>query len=322
MRNQVEIMAEIIEPRQDVVTSLHLDDENRLVVGMGDYRVRFWDLKSYMFLKEITGFWEVRAVSSDEDYYYIGTLRETIEVLDKKTFEKVKTLRHDLGILHLFTDGFFLYSCSHDGSVKVFDLEDLSEYKVLTGHMERANCTWSDDNFVFVGEGFMMKGGVSIYDAKDFKLVNKLQDLNCKRINAISGNKDYLFLGHGSPPRLTVWDRDDYSIIHSIDSFNHDVIDIQLNTKSAFIASKRQLLKIDLETMLPEIFLEIDGYPISRMAVNDRFVFLGSGPDVIGLDANSMMKVLELKGDSVENIEQMEEGDYGKMERFTGFSLL
>ncbi len=96
------------------------------------------------------------------------------------------------------------------------------------------------------------------------------------------------------------------------------------NEKTVFYIDKRTMMNMlfPMGNMLPEIFLEIDGYPISRMAVNDRFVFLGSDPDVIGLDANSMMKVLELKGDSVENIEQMEEGDYGKMERFTGFSLL
>ncbi len=263
-------------------------------MGYGDYKVKVWDLRDRIPVEELTGFWEVRSVFVDDDFLYVGSLRETIDVIELKNFTLFKQLKHDLGVLYLLSDEFYLFSCSHDGSVKVFDLEDFSEVTALEGHSERANCCFSYRGLLYVGDGFMQGGKVTVWDLKDFKVVKLLEGIDSKRIHNIYAADNYIFVAHGGPPRLSIWDIKTHVNIGEISSFTRDVIRIRGNLTHIFAASTREILKINRKTLEVEGRYEVVGYPLSALAVNDTHVFFGHGTKVEALVAETLEKDFEI----------------------------
>ncbi len=290
-------VTDYFEPRQDVVTDLFFRTP-RLYIGYGDYRVKIWDLRDRVPVEELSGFWEVRSVFAEDDYLFVGSLRETIDVIELQNFTRVKELRHDLGVLNLFADDFRLFSCSHDGTVKVFSLDDFSELVTLEGHSERATCCFADKGLLYVGDGFMQGGKVTVWDLKDFSKIKVLDTVKSKRIQSVYSDGKNLFVGHGGSPKLSIWDRKTLVNISVIDSFSKDVIRIRGNAKSIFAASTKEILKIDRKTLKVEAEYEIRGYPLSALSVSDTHVFFGNGPKVIALLAENLEKDFEIiRGD-------------------------
>lgn len=295
-------MSDLFEPRQDVVTDLYFRN-GRLFIGYGDYRVKIWDLRDRVPLEELTGFWEVRSVVADDDFLYVGSLRETIEVIELTNFTRVKSLTHDLGVLNLHSDGFRLFSCSHDGTVKIYDLEDFSEEGILVDHFERANACYSHKGKLYVGDGFMQGGKVNVWDLENFKKIAELTSVPSKRVVSVYGLGDYVFAGHGSPPKLSVWDTKSNSLVETFDQFSRDVIRIRGNGDYIYAASKKEIAKINPNNLQVEHVYEVEGFPLSSLSASLSHVFYGSGPNVIALTADALEQDFEIIG-GLEDIDE------------------
>ncbi len=295
-------------PIQGEVKSLY-EYNGRLIIGLGDYRVKIWDIRRFSPIKTIDGFWEVRSVVADEDHIYVGSLNEEVQVIDWNTFERIKSIYHPLGILNLHVDDFYVYSTSHNGSVKVLDNSLLEEVKLIEGFHERANCVTSNRTHLFVGDGFMQGGKISIFTKEDFHKVAELDEVNAKRVSAIHAFDNYLISAHGSPPSLVIWNCQNFTKVEELTPFSKECHLICSNSEYVFAASKEGVIQLSKKTLEPMGHYRHENSPIGSISTNEEYLFVGYGVDVIALHQETLEERFKLLGDRKLNLDDETQGE-------------
>ncbi len=92
-----------LDPTQTVISKLFVQ-ENKLYVGLADYRVSIVNLDSFDIIAEITqDLWEVKSVYADSQKIYVGSLNEKLLVYDHN-YNLIKKIDHKLGVISIEVD--------------------------------------------------------------------------------------------------------------------------------------------------------------------------------------------------------------------------
>jgi len=121
------------------VTCLQFD-ENILVTGSYDAKIKIWDINTGKEIRTLTGHtMGIRAIKFVDNKLFSGSLDNTVKVWNWQTGECVSTLRgHTEGVISVDYDGKFLASGSIDKNIKVFNF-DSKETFCLRGHEDWVN---------------------------------------------------------------------------------------------------------------------------------------------------------------------------------------
>jgi WD40 repeat protein len=132
-----------MEEHKDILTSLELTDDKRLISASGDKTICIWDLNNYKLIKTLQGHTEgVQCLKILKDGTLAsGSFDDTIKIWDLKNYTCIKTLKGHTGhvySLNQLPDG-KLISGASDWSLIAWDLEKGEQVFTLEGHEECVN---------------------------------------------------------------------------------------------------------------------------------------------------------------------------------------
>merc|ERR1739838_137237 len=89
-------------------------DDDKIVSGLCDNTIKFWELKSLEYTKVLTGHTgSVLCLQYDEDVIITGSSDSTVRLWDVKTGKAINTLMHHCEpVLHLRFDNGLMVTCS------------------------------------------------------------------------------------------------------------------------------------------------------------------------------------------------------------------
>jgi len=276
------------EPTQEIVTSLFYND-SRLYVGMANYQVIVFDIPNRIIRAKLQeDLWEVKSIFVDTKNIYVGTLGEAITIFDKNSFVKTGQIKHELGVTNIYVDENFIYTCSYNQKVNLYDKLTRKLLHELPNHLIRSSTVLTDSKYIITGDGFTIPGAsIRFYDKKELSLVRELIEPESKRILDISFDEHYYYSSHGSPGEIRVWDRKSFQLIHTLNEKEGDIISITQNNNYIFGATKKvifQYKKSDF-SIQNQYIAENE---IKEILLEDDILFLGSGNSVIALTAHSL----------------------------------
>jgi len=132
-----------MEEHTDILTSLEVTDDKRLISASGDKTICIWDLNKYKLIKTLKGHTEgVQCLKILKDGTLAsGSFDNTIKIWDLKNYTCIKTLTGHTGhvySLNQLPDG-KLISGASDWSLIAWDLEKGEQVFTLEGHEECIN---------------------------------------------------------------------------------------------------------------------------------------------------------------------------------------
>lgn len=229
-----------LDPTQTIINSLHYDVN--LYVGMGDYRVLIIDTDNYQQIHSIDVNVEVRSVKTDDNYIFIATLDEKIQVLNINDYSIKAVLNSELGVTSLNIDSNSLYSTGFTNLLHIYDSHNLELKSVLHEFDERINSVVSNKHLIVTGEGFRQKGVVKFFEKKNYSVIKEINS-SSKRITKLCLDEDTLVVGESGAVKLI--DTIDYKSKYIDIAFSGDIREIVVDEKFYYVTDKDALYVIN-----------------------------------------------------------------------------
>lgn len=233
-----------LDPTQTVISKLFVH-ENKLYVGLADYRVSIVDLDSFDIIAEITQeLWEVKAVYVSPQNIYVGSLNEKLLIYDHN-YNLIKKINHKLGVISIEVDRDYIYTGSYDGQVKIWNKLNFEFVASLKNHLIRVNDIVTDNNFIYTGDGFSTAGAqIRKWNKSDFNFIYEFSLPSTKRVNCMIIDSTTLYVGHGGSGEIRIINLHSKELIKNIET-KSDVKSLAINDDYIVIAMKDKIKIFD-----------------------------------------------------------------------------
>ncbi|MFV2016589.1 MAG: hypothetical protein ACC656_14260, partial [Candidatus Heimdallarchaeota archaeon] len=285
-----------LDPSQTVISKLFVYDD-KLYVGLADYRVSIINLKSFNIITEIKqDLWEVKDVYVDSQNIYVGTLNEHLSIFNHN-YELVRKLKHRLGVISLEVDDNYIYTGSHNGKVLIWNKVNYDFVNSLDNHLTRVNEIVVHDENIYTGDGFSTEGGrIRKWDKAKFNLISEFNLPPCKRVNCMVIDSSYLYVGHGGPGEIRIIDLNTEFLIKKIET-RSDINSISLNDKFMLIAFTDKIQIYDKSSFKLVKEISEHGREVNDCIFQDSYIIYSSRDQVKIIDSQSfeLLKCIKYK---------------------------
>lgn len=124
-----------------------------------------------------------------------------------------------IGVRGLFADADYIYIVSSLAPyLAVFRQSDYSEVTGIDAPDGYAEAVWADTDYIYVAGHADDGAGIMVFDRSDFSRVLSVPTPGITRRGgyAVTADADYIYLGHGRAPYLTVLNRSDFSEVAGV----------------------------------------------------------------------------------------------------------
>eukprot|EP00039_Didymoeca_costata_P012895 m.188358 g.188358 ORF g.188358 m.188358 type:complete len:484 (-) comp15616_c0_seq3:1875-3326(-) len=145
-----------VESRSNGIYCLQFDDE-KIVTGSRDHKIKIWDMRTLAQLKEFIGHeGSVLCLQFDDHKIISGSSDATVIVWDINTGQPLHRLRdHSQSVLHLKFNDTRLVTCSKDKKIIVWTItqDHYIKENELLGHRAAVNVVEFDDQYIVSASG-------------------------------------------------------------------------------------------------------------------------------------------------------------------------
>jgi len=137
------------------VRALTCDKKREKIYSGSHNTIYVWDAYNFALKGRVDhNHGSVYSLAVTDQYLIMGTYNRNTHLFDVNTFQPVKDLTGHLGTITGMTlnpSGNFLFTCSSDNTVQVWDVAKLLPIQVLSRHEASVNCVTLRGNFLFSG---------------------------------------------------------------------------------------------------------------------------------------------------------------------------